>query len=143
MKNLNVKRLAAIGVGAALMGTALAPLAYAGVMSNVDKLTKADVVDASGNPVVSVVAGSTGAVSDWAWAGNIAAKVAQLATVEKTVSVKGGSGVSAEDATVDFTVGGTVTVTGGKTFFNNILSTAQETQFNAQTVTNSTIPSLV
>ena len=149
MKRLNVKRLAAIGVGAALVGSAVAPLAYAGVMSNVDKLTKGDIVNASGNPVVSVVAGNNADVSDWIWAGNIAAKVAQLATVEKQVTVSGAAAdqnVSAgadPNATVDFTVGGTVTVKGGKTFFDNLSSTTQEVNFSSQTVTNGSIPSLI
>jgi hypothetical protein len=99
MKGLNIGKLAAIAVGGALVGSALAPLAAA---INVDK---ADVVGASGSPVVSVVAGTNAAASDFVWAGNIAAKVAQLATVES--SVTGGTGTATPtDLSVDLAVGG-------------------------------------
>jgi len=37
MKGLNVKRLAAIGVGAALVGSALAPIVSAVSVSQIDK----------------------------------------------------------------------------------------------------------
>ena len=99
MKGLNIRKLAAIAVGGALVGSALVPLAAA---INVDK---ADVVGASGSPVVSVVAGTNAAASDFVWAGNIAAKVAQLATVES--SVTGGTGTATPtDLSVDLAVGG-------------------------------------
>ncbi len=101
MKGLNVKKLAAVAVGGALVGSALAPIAAA------ITLEKSDVVNtATGQPRVNVVAGSMGAaVSDFVWAGNIASKVAQLATVETAVS--GGEGESTcTDLSVDLTVGG-------------------------------------
>ncbi len=112
MKGLTIKKLAAVAVGGALIGSALAPVVSAAVTSNVDTLQKSDVINADGKPVVNVVVGSLGAApSDFIWAGNIAAKVAQLATVEKTVDVSGGEGeVTADptDLTVDVTVGGDV-----------------------------------
>ena len=111
MRKLNVKKLAAIGVGVALMGMALAPVATAALNSNLDTLTKGDVVSDSGVPVVDIVAGSSAAASDWMWAGNIAAKVAQLATSTSTVSVTGGEDtgtvmVEPTDLSVDITLGG-------------------------------------
>jgi len=99
MKGLNVRKLAAIAVGGALVGSALAPLAAA-----ID-ISKSDVVGPSGAPVVSVVAGSGASVSDVVWAGNIAAKVAQLATVDTAVT--GGEGTADPSGlTVDLAVGG-------------------------------------
>jgi hypothetical protein len=114
MKGLSVKKLAAIAVGGALIGSALAPVVSAAVTSNIDTLQKSDIISATtGEPVVNVVVGSLGAAtSDFVWAGNIAAKIAQLATVEKSVSVTGGGEeATAEptDLTVDVTVGGEVT----------------------------------
>jgi len=103
MKGLNIKKLAAVAVGGALVGSALAPLAAA------ISLERSDVVSSSGNPTVSVVVGSNGAgVSDFVWAGNIAAKVAQLATVDTPVA--GGSGsCEVTDLSVDLSVGGQIT----------------------------------
>lgn len=99
MKGLNIRKLAAVAVGGALVGSALAPLAAA-----ID-VSKGDVVGASGNPVVTVVAGNGAAASDFVWAGNIAAKVAQLATVDTPVS--GGTGTATpSDLSVDLAVGG-------------------------------------
>ncbi|MFA4855253.1 MAG: S-layer protein [archaeon] len=102
MKGLNIKKLAAIAVGGALVGSALAPLAAA-----ID-VAKADVVGAGGSPVVSIVAGSNAAASDFVWAGNIAAKVAQLATVDTAFA--GGEGTATPtDLSVDLAVGGSST----------------------------------
>jgi len=99
MKGLNVRKLAAVAVGGALVGSALAPLAAA-----ID-ITKSDVVGPSGAPVVSVVAGSGSAVSDVVWAGNIAAKIAQLSTVDTAVT--GGEGTADPSGlSVDLAVGG-------------------------------------
>jgi hypothetical protein len=99
MKGLNVRKLAAVAVGGALVGSALAPLAAA-----ID-VSKSDVVGPSGVPVVSVVAGSGASVSDVVWAGNIAAKVAQLATVDTAVT--GGEGTAEPSGlSVDLAVGG-------------------------------------
>ena len=102
MKGLNIKKLAAIAVGGALVGSALAPLAAA-----ID-IAKADVVGAGGSPVVSIVAGSNAAASDFVWAGNIAAKVAQLATVDTAFA--GGEGTATPTGlSVDLAVGGSTT----------------------------------
>lgn len=99
MKGLNVKKLAAIAVGGALVGSALAPLAAA-----ID-VSKSDVIGADGAPVVSVVAGSNAQVSDVIWAGNIAAKIAQLATVD--TALQGGEGSATPTGlSVDLAVGG-------------------------------------
>ncbi len=105
MKGLNVRKLAAIAVGGALVGSALAPLAAA------ITLEKSDIVNPdTGAPVVNVVAGMQAQASDFVWAGNIAAKVAQLATVD--AALEGGEGeVSVTDLSVDLTVGGESTYT--------------------------------
>ena len=112
MKGLSVKKLAAVALGGALIGSALAPVVSAAVTSNVDTLQKSDVVSATtGDPVVNVAVGSMGAApSDYVWAGNIAAKVAQLATVDKSVTITGGDGGTPDltGVTVDVTVGGDV-----------------------------------
>ncbi len=102
MKGLNIKKLAAIAVGGALVGSALAPLAAA------INVTKADVVGATGAPVVNVVAGINAQASDFVWAGNIAAKVAQLATVDTALA--GGEGTATPTGlSVDLAVGGETT----------------------------------
>ncbi|MEM4662953.1 MAG: hypothetical protein QXM75_02945 [Candidatus Diapherotrites archaeon] len=72
MKKMNVKRLAALGAGIALLGTALAPVVSA------ITLTRSDVINANGAPVYEIVVGAK-ASNDALWAGNIAAKLAQLA----------------------------------------------------------------
>jgi len=99
MKGLNIRKLAAVVVGGALVGSALAPLAAA-----ID-ITKADVIGASGAPVVNIVAGINADASDFVWAGNIAAKVAQLATVDTALT--GGEGTATPSGlSVDLAVGG-------------------------------------
>lgn len=112
MKGLNVKRLAAIGAGIALLGTALAPAVSA------FSLDKSDIVNDAGSPVVDVVVGSKAKVSDAVWAGNIAAKIAQLAYKEEEVtpSVSLPEGLEGQEVTaevtgvsVDLVVGGTTT----------------------------------
>ncbi len=118
MKKLNIKKLAAIVTGAALVGTAAAPLAFAAFTD----LTKADVVNASGSPVVSIVAGVNADVSDFVWAGNIAAKVAQLSTRTATVTQGTGDGGDLTDVLVDLTVGGTTTIAGAKEFKDSYLT---------------------
>ncbi|MDD5148097.1 MAG: S-layer protein [Candidatus ainarchaeum sp.] len=121
MKGLNIKKLAAVAVGTALVGSALAPMVAAAVMNNTDQLTKADLVNTTtGAPMVQVAVGSDAAISDFIWAGNIAAKVAQLATTEENVVVSAGgdSGSSAtiSDKKVDVTVGGTVSYSSESSF---------------------------
>jgi len=127
MKGLNVRKLAAIAVGGALVGSALAPLAAA-----ID-ISKSDVVGASGAPVVTVVAGGNAAVSDVIWAGNIAAKVAQLATVDTPVSGGAGS-ANPTGLSVNLAIGGSTSYSSeySKTFdgtsyaFNNTSASAAE-----------------
>jgi hypothetical protein len=123
MKKLSIKKLVAIATGAALVGTAVAPIVGAAFTS----LQKSDVISStSGQPVVSVVAGVNANVSDFVWAGNIAARVAQLAT--KTMSVQSGSGdgnSTLSNVSIDLTVGGTTTVSGGKQFNDSYLVSTQ------------------
>ncbi len=142
MRNLNIKKLVAVAAGAVLVGSALAPMASA------ISLEKSDLVSSSG-VTVDVVVGKKAAVSDAVWAGNIAAAVASKAYAEKEVAVgaadcSGGATPSVTGLTVDLSVGGTTSVTGGKTFFNNMDSAtgATEANFNGQLVTESSIPSL-
>jgi len=137
MKGLNVKRIAAIGLGAALVGSALAPAVMAAAYSNLETLQKSNIVDSTGTPVVDILVGSMGQAADVVWAGNIAAKVAQLATVDVA-----GSGTK----TVDFTVGGTATTTGAglteKTASVNLIKGAN-TEFTGMSVTSVKMPTLV
>ena len=90
MKGLSIKKLAAVGICAALVGTALAPIVSA------ISLTKSDLYDSTtGEPIVKVVAGADAGYSDWVWAGRIAAKLASKAYTTGTVSTSvagGGSG---------------------------------------------------
>lgn len=138
MKGLNIKRIAAIGLGAALVGSALAPAVFAaGAVNNLSTapLKKSDIVDATGTPVVDIIVGSIGQASDVVWAGNIAAKVAQMAVVPVG---------TATDKTVDITVGGTASVSGaGDTVESAMDFSAQEATFNGISVTDSKMPTLV
>src|SRR3989338_8507320 len=129
MKKLNIKKLAAIATGAVLVGTAVAPIVTAAFTN----LTKDDVVNAQGEPVVSVVAGTNAAVSDFVWAGNIAAKVAQLST--RTVSVTSGAGdgnATLSNVSVDLTIGGSTTVSGGKEYKDSYLTSVQGSTTNGR-----------
>ncbi|MBU1121014.1 S-layer protein, partial [Candidatus Micrarchaeota archaeon] len=146
MRNFNIKKLAAVAAGAVLVGTALAPIVAA------DMPTKSDLVASDGSMNVDIVVGSKAKASDVVWAGNIAAVLAQKAYVEKDVMTGGGECIGAtpsiEGLKATVTVGGTVTVSGGKVFYNDMYSTPvggsaqQEANFNSQMVTNSNIPSL-
>lgn len=112
MKGLNVKRIVALGLGAALVGSALAPAVMAAAFNNLATapLERTDIMNSTGTPVVDIVVGSMGQAADVVWAGNIAAKVAQLATVDATTGAP----------TVDFTIGGTTTTTGDGELVDNI-----------------------
>ncbi|MBT4192453.1 MAG: S-layer protein [Candidatus Diapherotrites archaeon] len=126
MKGLSIKKVVAIGLGAALVGSALAPVVSAANMTptGLDDLTVDDVVSSAGVPVVDVVVGSNAGVSDVVWAGNIAARVAQLATT----AVGGESGATS----VDVTVGGVQTTVGsGNTDENTLSLTANWSEFNS------------
>lgn len=113
MKGLNIKKLAAVGAGAALLGTAFAP-----IVSALD-LTKSDIFSDTGSPFVKVVVGSSSAPSDGVWAGNIAAAIANKARTLKTVSVSGApgedGGATVTDISAKLVVGGTVTFSNAKT----------------------------
>ena len=117
MKGFNVKKLAAIATGAALLGTAALPLVSA------TSITKDDIYSSNGSPNVNIVVGSEAQVSDAIWAGNLAAKIAEKAATTQTVAVSGDAGAgSAEldvsDLTIDVTVGGTVTFGAGSKRYN-------------------------
>jgi len=123
MKGFNVKKLVAIGIGAALLGSAVAPIVSA---SNVQK---DDIYNASGSPKVNIVIGSQAALSDAVWAGNLAAKIAEKAATTGRVSVSatGEGGESASeldlsDLTVDVTVGGTVSFGAGTKKYSVLLA---------------------
>ena len=149
MKRLNVKRLAALGAGIALLGTALAP-----VVSAIE-LTKSDIVNDAGQPVVDVVVGSNAKVSDAIWAGNIATKIAQLAYTETPVSVdvtlpEGGEGVTPEatvsDISVELVIGGETTYATGTayTFDDAYIDSVSTTpEVNGQELSNSKLSSLL
>jgi len=123
MKGLNIKRIVAIGLGAALVGSALAPAVMAAAYSNMDQLKKDNIVGTDGMPVVDIVVGSQGLAPDVVWAGNIAAKVAQMAVTPAA----GGSGV----ATVDISVGGVQSTTGSGNTDENVMDyTASSLEFN-------------
>src|SRR3989338_5209836 len=114
MKGLSIKKLAAVGIGAALVGTALAPIVSA------ISLSRGDLYDATtGEPVVKVVAGADAGYSDWVWAGRIAAKIASKAYTTGTVSTSVAGGVSGgtatptiEDVSAVFSLGRTLTIGG-------------------------------
>jgi|SaaInl8_200m_RNA_FD_contig_31_1874576_length_2655_multi_9_in_0_out_0_1 hypothetical protein len=140
MKGLNIKKVVAIGIGAALVGSALAPVVSAANMveGGLDGLARDNIVDDMGAPVVDVVVGSGAAVSDVVWAGNIAAKVAQLATTSTETAA--GEGVIA-GATVDLTVGGQSVVSGvGNTDKNTLDFRTGVHEFMPIKATNGDIP---
>ncbi|HLC78830.1 MAG TPA: S-layer protein [archaeon] len=119
MKGFNVKKLAAIATGAALLGTAIAPIVSA------TNVAKEDIYNSDGSPKVNIVVGSQAAVSDAIWAGNLAAKIAEKAATTKTVSVSAtgaggdvGAGLDLSDLTIDVTVGGTITFGAGSKKYN-------------------------
>ncbi|MBN2127155.1 MAG: S-layer protein [Candidatus Diapherotrites archaeon] len=129
MKGFSIKKLAAIAAGAALVGSALAPVVSA------QTVAKGDIYGSDGSPNVSIVVGSMANASDAVWAGNIAAKIAEKAGVMMDVGVSGaseGAACSLEDLTVDLTVGGTETYSGGAyTFKSNLLSTINPAEINS------------
>ncbi|HNV01662.1 MAG TPA: S-layer protein, partial [archaeon] len=140
MKGLNIKRIAAIGLGAALVGSALAPVVSAAnvVPTGLSELGRSDVITMTGAPAVDIVVGANAAVSDVVWAGNIAARVAQLATKPVTCTADAG--------TVDLTVGGTVSTSGEgqvKEVAVTNLVKGGAIDFSGMNVTSIKMPSLV
>lgn len=137
MKGLNIKRIAAIGLGAALVGSALAPVVSAAnvVPTGLDELGRDTVITATGAPAVDVVVGANASVSDVVWAGNIAARVAQLATKPVTCTADAG--------TVDLAVtAGSSTVASGSGFLAEQPFDWNAAEFNIN-VTNSDSPGLL
>ncbi|MBI4044322.1 MAG: S-layer protein [Candidatus Diapherotrites archaeon] len=130
MKGLNIKKLAAIAAGGALLATAVAP-----IVSALD-LTKTDVFNDAGSPIVKVVVGSSSAPSDGVWAGNIAAAIANKARTYKTVDVGGAPGEGAGEATVT-DLSAKLIVGGSVTFSNSTKLTlgesANTTDMNSET----------
>ena len=81
MKSIDVKKIAAITAGAALLGASI--LAAAPV--TVDNI---DVISAQGQPTVQIVVGKSAAASDGVAAANIAAVIGSLSYASKKVSAK-------------------------------------------------------
>ena len=127
MKGLNVRKLAALAAGAAMLGAAAVPLVTA------TSVTQGDIYNADGSPKVNIVVGSQAQVSDAIWAGNLAAKIAEKAATTRQVSVTGApgagsAGLDLSDLTVDVTIGGTVTFgAGSKEYKVNLTSASGST----------------
>ncbi|MEM2974518.1 MAG: S-layer protein, partial [Candidatus Micrarchaeia archaeon] len=81
MKSIDVKKVAAITAGVALLGASL--LAAAPV--TIDNI---DVISAQGQPTVQIVVGKNAAASDGVAAANIAAVIGSLSYASKKVSAK-------------------------------------------------------
>ncbi len=129
MKSLNVKRIAALAAGAAMLG---ASLAVAGDVS----YSNVPIIQ-NGQPMVKIVVGENAAASDGVAAANIAAMIGNLAyksqaitatiSGEPTCTVSGGAGtgscvVSDKKATLEVTVPGAVTgAFGFKTLINDMV----------------------
>ncbi len=138
MKGLNVKRIAALAAGAALLGASFA-------VADVTYLNK-QIVNQNGQPVVKVVVGANAASSDGVAAANVAAIVGNLAYRSRTItaqtqgsatcSVTSGSGsgtcpVSNKKATLEVTVPGTVVgAFGFKTFITDYIDRDLENRNN-------------
>ncbi len=135
MNGLKIRKLAAVVAGAALFGAAVAPMASALTSTEV----KSVVYDASMSPVANIVVGQNAHVSDGVWAGNIARKVVEKAVVQKTWNGTGsGSGLgtaSVTDLAAKLSIGGTVTVSGGKTFDSSNLNSISGQDEYGQSIT--------
>jgi hypothetical protein len=152
MKKINVKRLAALGTGIALLSAALAPVASAITLSRGDIINTTN-----GMPAVDIVVGAN-AASDAIWAGNIAAKIAQLAYTETAVSatpqwkegVTTGEGVTPEvsvtDLSVDLVIGGETTYAAGTAYVfddNYLNSVSSQPELNNAEYGQSKLSSLL
>lgn len=141
MKGLSIKKLAAIATGAALVGTALAPIASA-------QITNDDIYNASGTPKVDVVVGAAAQVSDAVWAGNIAAAIAEHATKATSVTASGEPGVGScgectvSNKSVDLVVGGTVTYGAGSKQFKVYMDAGGNKEVDANVLTDAQLPHL-
>lgn len=125
MNGLKIRKLAAIAAGAALVGAAAAPFVSAQVTS---AQAKSAIYDAMGSPVMNLVVGQNAAISDAVWAGNIAVAAASKAVKEMSFTGGSGSGgVTVTDLSAVLALGGTVTVTGGKTFNSATLDSVSST----------------
>lgn len=161
MKRLNVKKLAAVGAGAALMSSALALPVVAQYTPTLD-----DLIGNDGKPNVTVVVGEKAAVSDVLWAGKIAAKIAQLAPLKNKKKVQvtarlsddfqlptnggGGETVKPEasaqvtNITATLQVGGTQkVVAGAKIYDDQDLNSMKETELGTKTLTHSQLDFLI
>lgn len=123
MKGLNVKKLAAVATGAALIGTALAPVVSA------ISIDKSDIYDSSGSPAVNIVVGSAAQVSDVVWAGNIAVKIAEKAGAEGSCTAEASGGAAdaqcnVSDLSVNLSLGGTTTYENAKEYKTEDLNSA-------------------
>lgn len=129
MNGLKIRKLAAIVAGGALLGAAVAPMVSAQLTSDQVKST---VYDSGMSPVMNVVVGETANILDGVWAGNLVRKMVEQAVTTKTFDgTSGGNGsVSVTDLEAVLALGGTVTVTGGKTldnaFLNSVSGTSDE-----------------
>ncbi|MDD3159494.1 MAG: S-layer protein [Candidatus ainarchaeum sp.] len=141
MKGLNVKKIAALGFGAALIGTALAPMVTAASLSD---LSKDNFISSTGAPAVDVVVGSKAQVSDVIWAGNIASRIAQLATKPASAAAACNGG-SPSNQTVDLTVNGGSTIVSGSGYVaeSDFNWSNQETNFSSFTSSSSNMNSLI
>ncbi len=124
MNVLKVRKLAAIVAGGALLGAAMAPMVSAITSAEAKSVT----YNAEMSPNVNIVVGSSAAVSDGVWAGNIARKVVEKAVMEKVYTGGTGTGTAVvTDIAAVLALGGTVTTSGGKTFDNTPLNSTGAT----------------
>ncbi|MEM3369888.1 MAG: S-layer protein [Candidatus Micrarchaeia archaeon] len=138
MKSINAKKLAAVTLGAALLGAsfvAAAPIMY----------KNTQIINEQGKPVVKVVVGANAKASDGVAAANIAAVIGSLAYKTQTVSAQltgtptcsvtgtgtGTCPVSDKKVTLEITTPGTATVAGGfgfKTYGYGFIDNVQTTE---------------
>lgn len=132
MNGLKIRKLAAVVAGGALLGAAVAPMVSAITSSD----AKSVVYSADMSPVVNIVVGQNAAVSDGVWAGNIARKVVEKAVMNKTYTggASGSGTASVTDLAAVLSLGGTVTVTGGKTFNSAKLDSESSTDEYVQEI---------
>ncbi|MFH1285500.1 MAG: S-layer protein, partial [Candidatus Micrarchaeota archaeon] len=139
MKSLNVKRIAALAAGTALLGASLAAASV--------EFQNVPIINNDGKPVVKVAVGEKADVSDAIAAANIAAVIGNLAYKSQTVTaqvsgtatcaVSGGSAgtgscaVSNEKVALEVTLPGTVSgAYGFKTYVNDWIDKKVENRKN-------------